>query len=82
MEIICTDRMSVGLYCDVNFEWHMPICAGICHAEQKYVPLKHWNIYQYKCLGTNDATLRSGFSRKLRSVICVLDFYPGFTDKG
>ena len=26
------------LYCGVNFKWHMPICAKICPAEQKYMP--------------------------------------------
>ena len=35
MKILCGNRVSVRLYCDVNFKWHMPICAEICRAEQK-----------------------------------------------
>ena len=38
MKILCGNRVSVRLYCDVNFKWHMPICAEICRAEQKYMP--------------------------------------------
>ena len=34
----CADRVSVSLYFDVNFKWHMPICAKICRAERKYMP--------------------------------------------
>ena len=38
MKIICTDRMSVRLSYDVNFNWHMPVCTEMCGAEQKYMP--------------------------------------------
>ena len=38
MKIICADRVSVRLYCDVNLKWHMPLCVEICRTEQKYKP--------------------------------------------
>ena len=34
MKITCADRVSVRLYCDVNFKWHMPLCAEISCAEK------------------------------------------------
>ena len=39
MKIICVERVLVGLSCDTNFEWHMPICVERCGAEQKYMPI-------------------------------------------
>ena len=38
IKIICANRVSAGLSYDVNLKWHMPICAEICGAEQKYMP--------------------------------------------
>ena len=69
MKIICADTVSVGLSYDANLKWHMPICAEICRAEQKYMQFfgtiterdfrkknsKTWEHIQ------NDSTLRSGF---------------------
>ena len=76
---------------NVNFKWHMPICAEICRAEQKYLPFfgtvtgrafrkksKTWEHIQ------NDATLRSGFfpENALGYGPAFWIFFPGFTDKG
>ena len=38
MKIICANTVSVELSYDANLKWHMPICAEICRAEQKYMP--------------------------------------------
>ena len=38
IKILCVYTVSVRLSYDVNFNWHMPICAEICRAEQKYMP--------------------------------------------
>ena len=60
MKIICADTVSVGHSYDANLKWHMPTCAEICRAEQKYMPFfgtiterafrkknpKHKNIYK------------------------------------
>ena len=60
-QIICADRVSVRLSCDAYSKWHMPICAEIWLAEQKYMPIfgtvtdrhfrknlpKHRNIYKW-----------------------------------
>ena len=68
MKIIGADTVSVGLSYDAYSKWHMPICAELCCAEQKYMPFfgtvtecdfreKIQSTETY----TNDATLRSGF---------------------
>ena len=68
MKIICAGRVSVRLYCDVNFKWHMPICVERFRAEQKYMPFfgtvterAFREKIQSTGTYTNDATLRSGF---------------------
>ena len=38
MKITCPYRAAVGFSYDANLKWHMPICAEICRAEQKYMP--------------------------------------------
>ena len=68
MKIICADTASVGLSYDAYLKWHMPICAEICRAEQKYMPFfgtvterDFRKKIQSKETYTNDATLRSGY---------------------
>ena len=66
MEIICADRVSVGLSYYANSKWSMPICVERCRTEQKYIPFfgtvterafrkkipKHGNIYEVmQCSG-------------------------------
>ena len=34
IKIICGDKVSVKLFYDNNFRWHMPLCEEICRAEQ------------------------------------------------
>ena len=78
MKIICEDTVSVGLSYDAYSKWHMPICAEICRAEQKYMPFfgtvtergfrkknpKHRNIYK-----TLQCCALDFFFRKRRSVM-------------
>ena len=48
IKIMCADEAR--LYCDVNFKWHMPICAEICRAEKIYIILYTifiCNIYHF-----------------------------------
>ena len=83
IKIICTKRVSVRLYCDVNFKWHMPIYAEICRAEQKYMPFvgtiterafwknsKYWNISKW----CNAAVwIFSGITRSVRVLFFFQD---------
>ena len=68
MKIICADSVPVGLSYDPNFKWHMPICAEICRAEQKYMPFFGTvteRFFREKSKAREhiqiDATLLSGF---------------------
>ena len=67
MKIICAVIVSVGLFYDANFKWHMPIRVEICRAEQRYMPFfgtvteRHFWENQSTETYTNDATLRSAF---------------------
>ena len=91
MKIICADRVPVELSYDANFKWHMPILLERCRAEQN---ICHFSgpspsalcgkKFQTTGTYTNDATLHSGFfpAKRARWRFRVLDFFPGFTDKG
>ena len=91
MKRIRADRVSVGQSYDANFKWHMPICVERCRAKQKYMPFfgtvterAFRKKIQTTGTYTNDATLRSGLfsAKRARRRSRVLDFFPGFTDKG
>ena len=90
MKILCGNRVSVRLYCDVNFKWHMPMCAEICRAEQKICAIfgtervfRKKNSKARKHI-QNAATLRSWFfpENALGDGRGFWIFFSGFTDKG
>ena len=88
---MCADKVSAGLSYDLNFKWHMSICAEICGAKQNYMPFLE-----------PSPTAITGKKSKAQKHIqmaqrCALDFFsqnalgdgpafwiffPGFTDKG
>ena len=59
-------------YAAYHAAYDMPICAEICRAEQKYMPFFG---------AVTERAFRKKKS-KAREHICVLDFFPGLTDKG
>ena len=92
MKIICADTVSVGLPYDAYLKWHMPICAEICHAEQKYMPF-FWDRHRARFPEKNSKAQEHiqmmqrctlDFFRETRSVTVPRFgfFFPGFTDKG
>ena len=84
IKIICADRLPLGLSYDANFKWHMPIRGEICRVEQKSMPFfSEKKKIQSTETYTNDTTLRSGFSRKTRSVMVPrFDFFSRIRGEG
>ena len=79
----------MGLY--VNFKWHMPLCAELCRAEQKYMPFfgpspsvlsgkkfQNMETYTKSC----NAALWIFPQNALGDGPAFRIFFPGFTDKG